>query len=168
MLRRGNTTLPAFPDSADVSEEILLCLASFYAENPQENPSALRIESLVCAILALIEKSAGRISVRECDTSVTHILEYVNAHSSEPLDLRVVAAEFGYTSNYFSTLFSRLYGMSFKDYLNCIRYRNAEQMIKREKCSACFAAEAVGFGSMNSFYRAKKRFGENASQNRNF
>ena len=160
MLRRGNTTLPAFPDVRGVSDQILARLSSFYDAHPQGAPSGLCIESLVCSILALIEGAAGRIPFRECDTSMTRILSYINAHFGEPLTLRSVAAEFGYTPNYFSTLFARLYGMSFTDYLNCIRYRSAEQMIRREKCAASLAADAVGFGSMNSFYRAKKRFGE--------
>lgn len=160
MLKRGGTTLPSFPDVKDAREEILEALTRFYAENPNGNPSALCVESLVCAILALIEKAAGRIPMREGDASTTRILEYINAHCGEPLTLRTVAAELGYTPNYFSTLFARLYGMSFKDYLNCIRYRSAERMIKAEGCSATLAADAAGFGSMNSFYRAKKRFGE--------
>ena len=163
MLRRGNTTLPAFPESLGVSAEILSLLARFYTENPNGDPSALCVESLVCSILALIESASGRIPIKDGDTNVTRILAYMNAHSSEPLTLRSVAAEFGYTPNYFSTLFASLYGMSFKDYLNCIRYRSAEQMIKTERSSAAFAAEKSGFGSMNSFYRAKKRFGEKNS-----
>lgn len=161
MLRKNNTTLPSFPDSLPVAEEIFAYLARFYAEHSNGHPSALCVEALVCSILALIERAAGRIPMRDCDTSATRILKYINAHCGEPLTLRTVAAELGYTPNYFSTLFARLYGMSFKDYLNCIRYRSAERMIKTEGCSATLAADAAGFGSMNSFYRAKKRFGKN-------
>ena len=164
MLRRDRTTLPAFPDATCSSEEILARLSRFYAENPHGNPSALCVESLVCSILALIEKDAGRILVRDRDTSMTRILEYINAHANEQLTLRTVAAELGYTPNYFSNLFSRLYGMNFTDYLNCVRYKNAEQMIKMQQCTAAFAADAAGFGSMNSFYRAKKRFGGKISE----
>ena len=47
--------------------------------------------------------------------------------------------------------------MGFSDYLNYIRYTKASELI-REGMTATSAAMRSGFGSMNTFYRAKNKY----------
>ena len=71
-----------------------------------------------------------------------------------------IAKQFGYTSNYFSSLFNKYMAMNFNDYLNYVRYEKAKSMLSdaSNKLTVLDVAEACGFGSMNTFYRAKNKF----------
>ncbi|MBQ7336813.1 MAG: helix-turn-helix transcriptional regulator [Clostridia bacterium] len=88
-----------------------------------------------------------------------NVLKYIGEHYAERLTVDAVAKKFGYSANYFSTIFNELMGTSFPDYLNTCRIIEYNR-IRREmpELSACRAAELCGFGSMNTFYRAWNKF----------
>ncbi|MBQ9785751.1 MAG: helix-turn-helix transcriptional regulator [Clostridia bacterium] len=86
-------------------------------------------------------------------------LQYICEHYMEPLSVSRVAEKFGYSANYFSTVFNEFMETSFSDYLNSCRMIEYAR-IRREKpeISTVRAAEMCGFGSMNTFYRAQEKF----------
>ena len=96
---------------------------------------------------------------RKNDKALFEAVKYINENCKQDIDIRALAEKFGYTENYFSAILKRFVGMSFRDYLN--RCRILEYMrLRKEKTdmSTATAAEASGFGSVKSFYRAKKKF----------
>ena len=155
MLRYTDKTLPSYPDCRAFSDKMLSALALF--EPRKENP--LLEEALASYLLGLIDDGCERVEEPSATYVVaTRILEYIDGNLREPITLASVAGALGYSPSYFSSLFVKLYGMSFKDYLGLVRYRRAEEMIESEGCAATRAAELSGFGSMNTFYRARKKF----------
>ena len=86
------------------------------------------------------------------------VLDYINKNSDKELTLKTLAIKFGYAPSYFSALFNKFVNMSFTDYLNYARYTKAKEIIRLEGCTATDIAMKCGFGSMNTFYRAKKKF----------
>ena len=69
-----------------------------------------------------------------------------------------MAKEFGYSENYLSAVFKKFAKLSFCDYLNYVRYSAVEEEIIRGESTLTEAVMECGFGSLNTYYRAKNRF----------
>lgn len=88
------------------------------------------------------------------------LIRYINQHYLESLSLQDLAHEFGYTVEYISKILSESTKRNFREYVNFLRYRKAEelltdpanQMTKLEIMSVC------GFSSPVTFYRYQKKF----------
>lgn len=90
---------------------------------------------------------------------IVRVIEYVNQHFRENISIGSVASRLGYTPNYFSGLFNSYLGVSFREYLN--RCRIVEYLrLKSEnpELTVSAAAEASGFSSLNTFYRALEKY----------
>jgi len=92
---------------------------------------------------------------------IAEALAYVDENSDKPLPLSSIAKRFGYSPNYFSTLFSETVGIGFNDYLNKCRLIHYERMIKESPETPTYkAALLCGFGSTRAFYRTLKKYGK--------
>lgn len=81
------------------------------------------------------------------------ILDYINNNFQSDLTVSGIAKKFGYSSNYFSTLFNKHMKMSFREYLN--RRRISEYTALRKsspELPSYKAAEISGFRNLSSFY----------------
>ena len=86
------------------------------------------------------------------------ILRYISSNSDKPLTVEAVAAHFGYSPNYFSSIFKRMTNVTFREYLNFCRVASYRRLRERnDRISVIEAAEQCGFGSVKSLYRACKR-----------
>lgn len=93
---------------------------------------------------------------------VVGILQYIEKNYRRDVTVKKIAAEFGYTKNYLSAVFNRYTGMKFNDYLGrkrmiavekeCTKSANGTKNITK-------IALDCGFNSLNTYYRAKKKFG---------
>ncbi len=160
MLHEDGKTLPLYPSITDEDfKAIKARLDEFYSTYGTHIPSPLLVESLVSYILGRIEVRVGKVVRGDKPTELmVEVLEYIKKNSDKELTLPLVAERFGYTPNYFSSLFNKLVDMSFNDYLNYIRYTRASEIILLEGCSVTNIAMKCGFGSMNTYYRAKNKF----------
>ena len=87
------------------------------------------------------------------------LLKYINDHYVEDISLTSVAKTIGYSKEYCSKIFSEVVGMSFRDYLNFLRLRKANDYFARKKDLKMTTTEIVykcGFNSTATFYRAQK------------
>ena len=90
---------------------------------------------------------------------ILEAVKYICEHCTERLTVGDLATRFGYSANYFSAVFNELMGISFSDYVNTCRMIEYYQLQRDcPELSAIRAAEMCGFGSMNTFYRARNRF----------
>jgi AraC-like DNA-binding protein len=160
MLAGDGLTLPTRPLlKGDEFSRIVERLSEYYKAYGEHIPSPLLVESLVSFVLGTVELSVGKVERGERKSELMiDVLEYVRRNSEKELTLPLVAEKFGYAPNYFSTLFNKLIGMSFNDYLNYIRYTRASEIILLQGCSVTDIAMKCGFGSMNTYYRAKNKF----------
>ena len=96
-------------------------------------------------------------------TVMISVMDYINKNYANDITLPSISNEFGYTPNYFSTLFNKFARMSFNDYLNFVRYNNAKKLLNDKTVGRTVTDVAIscGFGSMNTFYRAKNKFENN-------
>ena len=89
------------------------------------------------------------------------LLKYINDHYTEDISLTSVALAIGYSKEYCSKIFSEIVGMGFRDYLNFLRIKKAEEYFSMKKDLRMTTTEIVykcGFNSTATFYRAQKAF----------
>lgn len=85
------------------------------------------------------------------------ILEYIDHHYMEELDLTLLANKMDFSYHYFSKLFKRMVGKSYKQYLDYVRVTAAERLILDEDRNISEAANSVGIRDITCFYRIYKR-----------
>ena len=85
---------------------------------------------------------------------VIKILRYIEEHSSEPITLDSISANFGYNKYYFSRLFNRSVGANLSSYLGFVRLRTFMHLKKQHKNEKIAKlASLAGFDSLPTFYR---------------
>lgn len=93
----------------------------------------------------------------------TQIFEYIEEYYSTNITLISISKAFGYTPTYFSTLFSSIIGeeLTFKSYLNLYRLKKVYELKNTPQYShepQKSLIKRCGFTSMDSFYRAEKKY----------
>jgi len=76
---------------------------------------------------------------------------FINIHFAEPIALADVARSVHLSESYFSSLFKKGCGASFREYLNAVRVDEARQMLELGRQSVTEIALAVGFESQSYF-----------------
>lgn len=89
---------------------------------------------------------------------IVKIMEYINEKFRFDISVGTVAKEFGYSENYLSAVFKKFAKFSFCDYLNYVRLLAVEEALRFNELTLTEAVLDCGFGSLNTYYRAKKRF----------
>ena len=86
-------------------------------------------------------------------TQVHSSMQYLFRHFREDISLQQVAAQSGYTPNYFSHLFHEITGEKFVDFLGNLRLNYCKMLLLSTDLSISEIAEKSGFGSSSAMYR---------------
>ena len=130
----NNKLLPAFYQQQDLDE---LCLLL------QEVA-----EHFMAAMFR--EKDKGNPYVRKA-------LRYIADHYSEHLTIAQVSDYVQLSNGYFSTLFSQVVGMSFREYLCSVRIEASKQLLLSTNYSLADIAVAVGFHDQSYYCKTFKK-----------
>ncbi len=82
-----------------------------------------------------------------------YIQTYIHQNYMKPLDITMMAKKFYLSPNYFSRLFSRIFGVTFNTYLNCYRVDKAQEMLMDTDLPISEIVSLTGFGSISQFNR---------------
>lgn len=88
------------------------------------------------------------------------IFDYINEHYMDEISLDTIASVAGFSKFHFSRLFKRFTDMSFYDYLNQRRVKEAERLLLNPTISITEVAMRSGFSSISTFNRVFKSFKE--------
>ncbi len=88
------------------------------------------------------------------------IFEYINNNYMEDISLDMIADVAGFSKFHFSRLFKQFTDMSFYDYLNQRRVKEAEKLLLNPNLSITEIALRSGFSSISTFNRVFKSFKE--------
>ena len=88
------------------------------------------------------------------------IFEYINNNFMEDISLETIADVAGFSKFHFSRLFKQFTDMSFYDYLNQRRVKEAEKFLLNPSLSITEIALRSGFSSISTFNRVFKSFKE--------
>lgn len=86
------------------------------------------------------------------------IFEYINTNYMEDISLDTIASVAGFSKYHFSRLFRQFTDMSFYDYLNQRRVKEAEMFLLNPSLSITEIALRSGFSSISTFNRVFKSF----------
>jgi ABC-type sugar transport system substrate-binding protein/AraC-like DNA-binding protein len=95
---------------------------------------------------------------REAGSPVDRIVRYVDKNYAQPLSLKVLSAAFGMSAPYLGRLFRKAAGMSFTTYLNELRLRKADELLRYSGLRASEVAERIGYANVNYFYTLFKKY----------
>jgi two-component system response regulator YesN len=82
---------------------------------------------------------------------VTHAKQYIKEHFSEPLVIDDIAEREGFNSSYFSTLFKKITGVTFSEYLRGVRMNEAKRLLKETNLSVAVICNSVGYNDIKHF-----------------
>jgi YesN/AraC family two-component response regulator len=87
---------------------------------------------------------------------ISEIVQYINKNYSESITLSSVSKQFFISPYYLSRTFKKVTGFTFIEYLNSIRIKEAQKLLRESRLNASIIAEKVGFGSIAHFGRVFK------------
>lgn len=136
--------------------------AYFSDEDYAELSNYARVLSLYALIgrqqLSDVKQNANTTeSRRQTHMSIIHsIMDYIDQHYMEDLDLERISAEAGFSKFHFSRLFKQYTNTTFHQFLTLKRIEMAERLLSGSEGSIAKIAMQVGFTSLPTFNRAYK------------
>lgn len=101
------------------------------------------------------------------DPIILKAIMHIRLNIAQEITLKGLAKKYGYTPNYFSTVFKKETGKSFSDYLKSERLRLSDILLKTSDLSVSEIAKQVGFSTAAYFCRVyKNEFGITPGQKR--
>ena len=95
---------------------------------------------------------------RQAETPIVRIIRYVTRNYAEPLSLKILAAQFGISAPYLGRQFHAAVGKPFATYLNELRLRKAEELLRYTQLKASDIAARIGYANVNYFYTLFKKY----------
>lgn len=113
----------------------------------------------ISVILSVIAEENALIYPERNETRslIVDVLKYVQQNYDDDLSIKFLSKKFGYSREYFSRTLKRYLKEPLSDYVNRIRVKQADKLIKEDGVTIISAAYACGFSSPNTFYRAYKK-----------
>ena len=93
---------------------------------------------------------------KHSNINISRAIDYISQNYANDIKLNDVADYLNLTPNYFSSLFTKIYGTSFITYLTEERIKKALELLTTTDKSITDIAYETGFGSFSSFSRAFK------------
>ena len=142
-----------------LAQELETCMS----KNPSaDNPYAT---SILNCILGKIASLTDAQNISKSTSAMSRAILYIQNHFTEDITLNQVAAVANYSSNYFSTQFKQLTGMSFKQYLTNTRYTFAKKLLRTTNSPVSDICHQCGFNDFSHFLTAfKNRYGMTPKQ----
>lgn len=148
------------------TEEIMSELIQI--ENEYENKSEayqLIIKSILLTIMAKLirkyissDKNTANFANKRINLiKVQEVMEYINSNFSENITLDGISSKFYLSPQYFSTIFKRLTGINFLDYLNNTRINHALSLLQNTDKKIVTVAGDCGFNNTNHFNNTFKK-----------
>lgn len=141
--------------NTSITKEIARCMKRC-CDSQQGMPDSMAIRGYIYVILALLTENIPLedMSTKNDEALIRNILNYLHNNYRNPLTLKSIAEEFGYSSSRFSHIFNKHVGCSISEYINALRCRQVAGMLLEGEESITQAAMNAGFNSMRTFYRA--------------
>ena len=145
---------------------ILRVMNSKHIDTPSENTSDIEyveeamhssvrdMKNSIDSLLNLISENSKKSSAK---IDSDRIIEYINTHFSEDINLEQLADIFNTTPKYISKLIKDKHDINFVNYLAGIRVEHAKELLACSKKKLTDIYEMCGFNNRNTFVRTFKR-----------
>lgn len=125
---------------------------------------SLQIQANLYTLLTMLARKAPKSSppARKRQTgegfSFGHILEYIDAHSGEALEVQELAQICHMSYSHFAKLFRESYGCSCKEYITLIRLGKAQDLLLHTDYDLSYIAQETGFFDCSHFIRTYRKW----------
>lgn len=118
------------------------------------------IFTILISIIRNYEKEIPQEKGKHSDDTISfyHILEYIDTHSSENMEIQELADMCHMSYSHFARLFRDNYGRSCKEYIKYIRLNKAEELLIHSDFDIAYIATETGFFDSSHFIRAYKEW----------
>lgn len=137
-----------------LSKVDILC----YEQENQELLSRVKAVSIINEMLVDIVRKTSSDNSSIKNPIVRDMADYLQANYKENLSLTELAKVFSLTPNYCGCLFKKAMGITYNDYLNILRLKNACKSLLNSNLSIKEIAADSGFHSLEYFYTTFKKF----------
>ncbi|WP_416294710.1 helix-turn-helix transcriptional regulator [Paenibacillus illinoisensis] len=125
--------------------------AGFYSIEQYRTWLQSQIQPILSAISSQLETK---------DPVISFVLDYLNHHYGEDINLNLVADKLNLTPGYLSSIFKEKTNINFSEYLNNLRVERAKELLVNVDLRIQDIAMQVGYQNVNSFIRMfKRRYG---------
>lgn len=125
-------------------------------------PNVSDMEALYSVLLSLLNGFCEKTTAHQESTAhklYNDIREYVISHYTDPdMSLSLIAGHFGINDKYLSQFYKKEGGTNLASDIEQLRMKKAAELILTTDNTQAEISEACGYSSLNSFYRAFKRF----------
>ena len=91
---------------------------------------------------------------RSGNGAVRRAMDYIHAHSNEPLRIQDIAAEIGVSRQHLVKIWKQQVGITLHSFLRAVRIGHAKTLLETDGAKIIDTAMACGFGSLSQFNRA--------------
>lgn len=145
------------PDIEKLIANYIKKISQLYDSNSDDK--YIKIFSQVLLIIDLLYGNCKEENKFKISNKMKEILNYLHANFNHEIYLYQIANYFGYSREYFSRMFKKEIGLSFKQYLDKYRIEKAIQLLKSTDKSILEIGYEVGFSNENQFiYTFKKHY----------
>ncbi|TMV51927.1 helix-turn-helix domain-containing protein [Paenibacillus mesophilus] len=119
---------------------------------------SLLVKQILLTILRSDSDEAARSYERLPVYPLHLVLEYVESHLKDKIEMETISKMMNLSYSYFSKYFKRVMGLSFIEYVNIRRIKQAERLLLTKDGSIAAIAEQVGITNIAHFYELFKRY----------
>ncbi len=131
---------------------------------------ALDAPKTLCMLNNFIAKAKAVVaieSIKPSQSNIQKLLDYIDEHYAEPLNLTEMGRKFHYNPSYLSNYFSDHSHQNFSEYLKQVRIRKSIELLQEEAHSIAKISTLVGYTDHSYFCRVfKKAMGASPSSYR--
>ncbi len=91
---------------------------------------------------------------------ISDIAQYINKNYQKDINLSSTANNFSLNPYYLSSLFKKITGFSFIEYLNLVRIKEAKKLLNTTNLYITEVSEEVGFNTLSHFGRVFKKYND--------
>ena len=148
------------PENADCLEKLFDTLLKETKTPVKDAYHFSYVSNISQCILITILRAGNTTAPLVTDHALSQTLFYLRRHFREPLTLQAMAERAHFTPSYFCSLFKKITGKNFTEYLSDLRTRYAYHLLKSGQSNILDICFQSGFSSFPSFSREfKKRYG---------
>ena len=118
----------------------------------------LFLEFMIHLNRAALKNRLEFIDTDNCNAKIIHILDYINNHLSENLNIDILAEHFYISKYYLSRTFKEITGYGISEYLNIHRIREAKRLLEETDLSVQQIAGKLGYESITYFEKVFKTY----------
>lgn len=148
----------------DIQEQIYIesLLNRMCNEYTEEKANYITYLKTAVIQILLIANRHNSIPLTTDDVITTHkiiskVIAYINTNYNEDITLKSISEQFFISTYYFSRMFKKATNLSFVDYLNNVRIKEAQELLRITNYNISEISEMVGYKTTTYFGRVFKK-----------